>query len=154
MVRRTHCPRPINRLLMMRKSGLMGPMFQQVAPGVCARSTGAFHDVGGGGHPGTTIPSPYFCIDFSNASLSIPAIRNPTMLLDFSMGTLVPCKDATGPDVEVTVEITGIPFADMDADGNPDILIATDPPTFVTIDADSVNIDTDGDHVADVVIDR
>ena len=42
MVKR--CRGPVNRLLMLRKRGLGGPVFQNVGGGVCAKSVGAYLD--------------------------------------------------------------------------------------------------------------
>lgn len=41
------CPHPINRILLMRKKNLCGPLFQNI--GVCAKSVGAYRDANGPG---------------------------------------------------------------------------------------------------------
>ena len=46
MARRFHCPRPVNRLVMMRTRGLVGPFFQNVG-GACIHSVGNSFAPGG-----------------------------------------------------------------------------------------------------------
>lgn len=49
------CPGPLNRILLMRKKNLCGPLFQNIGNGVCAKSVGAFWDANGpGGNALTT----------------------------------------------------------------------------------------------------
>jgi hypothetical protein len=43
---------------------------------------------------------------------------------------------------------------DLDGDGRLDTLLLDSPPVFVTVDDDSINIDLDGDQIADLVIPR
>jgi hypothetical protein len=50
------------------------------------------------------------------------------------------------------VVVAGI--GDQDNDGLPDTLLLESPPVTVTIDADSINIDVNGDHVADIIVPR
>jgi hypothetical protein len=42
------CRSPVNRLLLMRKRNLCGPMFQNIGGGVCAKSVGPFIESSGG----------------------------------------------------------------------------------------------------------
>lgn len=49
MARKFRCPRPINRLVMMRTKGLSGATFQNVGAGVCVKGPGSYYGVGGPG---------------------------------------------------------------------------------------------------------
>ena len=48
MARNRRCPRPINRLVMLRAKGLEGPRFQNIGP-TCVKGQGNFYGIGGPG---------------------------------------------------------------------------------------------------------
>jgi hypothetical protein len=47
--KRLKCPRPGNKLVMLRTSGVQGPFAQHVGKGVCAKGVGNYYRAGGPG---------------------------------------------------------------------------------------------------------
>jgi hypothetical protein len=45
-----NCRQPVNRLVMMRKRGVSGPLVQNVGGGMCAKSVGSYLDANGPGY--------------------------------------------------------------------------------------------------------
>lgn len=54
MARKRRCPRPINRLVMLRTKGLEGPRFQNTGSG-CVKGQGNYYGVGGPGSGVTAV---------------------------------------------------------------------------------------------------
>ena len=91
------CRTPVNRILMMRKRNLCGPMFQRVAPNLCAKSVGSFYDVNGPGS--ASLPAFYAATTQpgSGVPARLPSLPTPLDVFEGYDYEALPIRIGKGP---------------------------------------------------------